>query len=54
MCLDNKSIGSLRCACCNIELQEHEFVFCDECDEKSTIEDDIEKLIKEFSKEYTV
>lgn len=50
--MKNNNVGSLRCRCCNKELEESEFVYCEECEIHSTLDDDIEELLKNISEEY--
>jgi len=52
MSMDNKNIGSCRCAACDKELKDNEYVLCEDCDIRSSFERDIEELIKEVSKDY--
>ena len=48
MCMDNKNIGSCRCAACNKELKCDEFVFCSECEHMSLAEEDIISFLDEY------
>lgn len=46
MCMDNKNIGSCRCAACNKLLTEEEYVLCEECNEKSITEEELIQYIE--------
>ena len=52
MSMDNKNIGSCRCAACDKELKDNEYVLCEDCDIRSSFERDVEELIEEVSKDY--
>lgn len=42
--MENRHIGSLRCRCCDVELQDWEDEYCEICKDES----DLEELYQEY------